>query len=425
MHALHKILADHAHPRPASVKPGDFLEVEPDVFAFQMADNAEEVDKLEADLAELGVKKLPLKDKMFPFLDHGSPAPNSGIAAGQKRWREFFRSHGIPMQDGGAGISHLIMAEQGVVGPGTALALRDSHTPTSGALGAFAASLAGGRLSLLALGRYVIDVPKVMLFRIEGTLGKGVYARDVALHVNGRVGQRAALGCAVEFAGSFVRSLDMDLRFTLCNMGTEIGAMASYIQPDEVTWAYVQGRGTKTFKVYETDPGYEYHEVHEFDVSALEPQVAVPHAPSNVRPLSEVAGQRVDQAYLGSCASGRLEDIAAAASVLRGHKVHPDVRFIVTPGSREVVKAATRLGYMDILHEANAIVTSAGCGACPGQGGGILAPGEVAISCNTRNFEGRMGAKAQIFLGSPATVAASAIEGRIASPVPYLSPRLR
>jgi 3-isopropylmalate/(R)-2-methylmalate dehydratase large subunit len=420
MHALHKILADHAHPRPASVKPGDFLEVEPDVFAFQMAGNAEEVGKLEADLAELGVTSLPLKDRLFPFLDHATPAPNAGVAAGQKRWREFFRSHGIAMQDGGAGISHLIMAEQGVVGPGRLLALRDSHTPTSGALGAFAASLAGGRLSLLALGRYILEVPKVILFRIEGTLRKGVYARDIALYINGRVGQRAALGCAAEFAGSLVRSLGMDMRFTLCNMGTEMGAMASYIQPDEVTLAYVAQRGSKPFQVYETDPGFRYEAVHGFDVSDLEPQVAVPHAPTNVRPLSEVQGQRVDQAYLGSCASGRLEDIAAAAAVLKGRKVHPDVRFIVTPGSREVTKSAMRLGYMDILQEANAIVTSAGCGACPGQGGGILAPGEVAISCNTRNFEGRMGAKASIYLASPATVAASAIEGRIASPVPYL-----
>lgn len=423
MHALHKILADHAHPRAASVKPGDFLEVEPDVFAFQMADNAEEVVKLKNDLSDLGVRQLPLKDKLFPFLDHASPAPNGGIAAGQKAWRDFFRSHRISMQDGGAGISHLIMAEQGVVGPGTVLALRDSHTPTSGALGAFAASLAGGRLSLLALGRYILEVPPVILIRIDGTLGKGVYARDVALHILGRLGQRAALGCAVEFGGSFVRNLDMDLRFTLCNMGTEIGAMASYIQPDDVTWAYVEGRGSKTFKTYETDAAYEYESIHDFDVSELEPQVAVPHAPSNVKPLSAVEGQHIDQAYLGSCASGRLEDIAAAAEVLKGRKVHPDVRMIVTPGSREVIKAATRLGYMDILHDANAIVTSAGCGACPGQGGGILAAGEVAISCNTRNFEGRMGAGAQIYLGSPATVAASAIAGVIASPARYLESR--
>jgi len=206
----------------------------------------------------------------------------------------------------------------------------------------------------------------------------------------------------------------------LCNMGTEMGAMASYIQPDEVTWAYVKGRGKKPFKMYETDADYEYDARFEFDVSGLEPQVAVPHAPTNVKPLSEVEGQRVDQAYLGSCASGRLEDLRAAAEILKGRKVHPDVRLIVTPGSREVVKAAMRLGYMEILHEANAIVTSAGCGACPGQGGGILAPGEVAISCNTRNFEGRMGAKAQIYLASPATVAASAIAGRITSPARFL-----
>jgi len=420
MHALHKILRDHAHPRPESVKPGDFLEVEPDVFAFQMSGNVEEAGRVEADLAELGVKTLPLRDKMFVFMDHASPAPNAAIATGQKRWREFFRSHGVPMQDGGAGISHLVMAEQGVVGPGTVLALRDSHTPTSGAIGAFAVSLAGGRLSLLALGRYVIDAPKVILFKIEGTLKKGVFGRDVALHINGRVGQRAAIGSAAEFAGSYVRRLSMDMRYTLCNMGTEMGAMATYIQPDEITAAWTRGRGTKTFKVYETDPGYPYDAVHEFDVSNLEPQVAIPHAPDNVKPLKDVAGQHVDQAYLGSCASGRLEDIAVAAAIVKGRKVHPGVRFIVTAGSREVLKAASRLGYIEALHEANAIVTSAGCGACPGSAGGILAPGEVAISCNTRNFEGRMGAKAQIFLGSPATVAASAIEGRITNPIAYL-----
>ena len=250
MHALHKILRDHAHPRPVNVKAGDFLEIEPDVFAFQMAGNAEEVGRVEADLAELGVTSLPLRDKIFAFLDHASPAPNSAVAAGQKRWREFFRARGVAMQDGGAGISHLIMAEQGVVGPGTGAALRDSHTPTNGAVGAFAASLAGGRLSLLALGRYVIDVPRVILFRIEGTLGKGVFGRDVALHINGRVGQRGALGAAVEFSGSFVRQLSMDMRYTLCNMGPEMGAMSTYIQPDEVTAAWVKDRARKPFTVY-------------------------------------------------------------------------------------------------------------------------------------------------------------------------------
>ena len=420
MHAVHKMLADHAHPRPLSVRPGDFLEIEPDLFAFTMAGDAQEVNTLEADLTELGVSSLPLKNRIFPVLTHASPAPNSSIAAGQKRWREFFRSHDIPMQDGGAGIHHLLVAEQGLVGPGSVLALRCSHTPTNGALGAFAASIAGSRLSLLAVGRCIVDVPKIMLIKIDGALRKGVYARDVALHINGRVGQRGAIGCAVEFAGSFVRGLQMDMRFTLCNMTTEIGAMTSYMQPDEVTWNYVRKQGSEKFKAYETDEGYEYDAVHEFDVSDLEPQIAVPHAPDNVKPVSAVEGLRIDQAYLGSCASGRLEDIAAAASVLKGRKVHPDTRLIVTPGSREVIKAATRLGYMDILNDANAIVTNAGCGACPGQSGGILAPGEVAIASIPRNFEGRMGANAQIYLGSPATVAASAIEGRIASPARYL-----
>jgi 3-isopropylmalate dehydratase large subunit len=420
LHALHKILIAHARPQPSAVEPGEFLQIEPDVFAVQVATNAQEVDRLEADLVDLGVDELPLKGKIFPFTDHGAPAPTAGIATGQKRWRDFYRKHGITVADPGAGISHLILTERGIVLPGSVIALRDSHTPTMGAVGAFAASLAGGTLSLFAIGRYWLDVPNVALVRIEGRLRNGVFGRDVALHINGKMGQRGALGRAVEFGGTYVRALSMDMRFTLCNMGTELGAMASYVQPDEVTLAWVKDRACRPFQVFESDADYGYIDVHEFDVSTLEPQVAAPHAPDNVKPLGDVEGRHIDQAYLGSCASGRLEDIAAAAAVLRGRKVHPDVRFIVTPGSREVLKMATRLGYIDVLNEANAIVTSANCGACPGLHGGILAPGEVAIACNTRNFPGRMGPSAEIYLASPASVAASAIEGKIANPAKYL-----
>lgn len=419
-HALQKMLAAHAVPPLSHVKAGDFLEIEPDVFGFTIAGNAEEVDGVEADLSYLGVGRLPLKDKLFPVLTHATPAPNATVAAGHKRWREFFRSQDVPMQDGGAGIHHLLLAEQGKVGPGTVLAMRCSHTPTNGALGAFSASIAGSRLSLLAIGRCVVDVPKIMLVRIRGTLRKGVFPRDVALYINGQLGQSGAVGYAVEFAGEFIDTLTMDMRFTLCNMSTEIGAVTAYIQPDDVTWHYVKERATAGFKSFETDDGYAYDRVHEFDVSRIEAQVAVPHAPNNVKPVSGVVGQRIDQAYLGSCASGRLEDIAVAASMLKGRKVHPNTRMIVTPGSREVIREATRLGYIDILHEANAIVTNAGCGACTGQGGGVLAPGEVCITSIPRNFEGRMGANAVLFLGSPATVTASAIEGCIADPARYL-----
>jgi homoaconitase/3-isopropylmalate dehydratase large subunit len=307
-----------------------------------------------------------------------------------------------------------------MVVPGSIVALRDSHTPTMGAVGAFAASLAGGRLSLMALGRYWLDVPRVVLIKIEGRLNKGVFGRDVALHIAGKLGQRGALGKAVEFGGSFVRELSMDMRFTLCNMGTELGGMASYVQPDETTIAWVDGRARKPYQVFETDSDFQYDEVHQFDVSHLGPQVAVPHSPTNVKPLAEVIGERIDQAYLGSCASGRLEDIAIAAAIVKGRKVHPDVRFIVTPASRDVIMAASRLGYIETLHEANATVTNANCGPCPGMHGGILAPGEVAISCNTRNFKDRMGVGGQVYLSSPATVAASAIEGCITDPARFL-----
>jgi homoaconitase/3-isopropylmalate dehydratase large subunit len=200
-------------------------------------------------------------------------------------------------------------------------------------------------------------------------------------------------------------------------MGTEMGAVASYIQPDRTTLDWVRKRTSEPFTVFETDADYVYDTVHEVDVSGIGPQIAVPHAPDDVRPVDEVAGRKVDQAYIGSCASGRLEDMAETARVLKGRKVHPDVRLIVTPGSREVLKAATELGYIQVMHEANAIVTSANCGACPGLHGGILGPGDVAITSITRNFEGRMGPGGEIYLASPATVAASAIAGCITNPL--------
>jgi 3-isopropylmalate/(R)-2-methylmalate dehydratase large subunit len=420
MHALHKILAEHARPRRSSVTPGEFLEIEPDVFGVIVALNATEAKRLAADLQELGVDELPLKDRICAVSDHAGPTPSVALAAAHQAWRSFFRSRGIRIFDAGAGISHLILVEQGIVRPGGVAIAIDSHAATMGAVGCYATSLGGGRLTLYAIGRYWIEVPKVTLVRLSGTMREGVLGRDVALHVNGRLGQRGAYGNAVEFAGPYVDALGMDMRFTLANMGTELGAVTSYIQPDATTLEWVRARSQEPFAVHETDAAFEYDAVHEIDVSGIEPQIAVPHAPDNVKPVAEVAGRAIDQAYLGSCASGRLEDLAAAAAVLKGRKVHPDVRFIVTPGSREVLLAATRLGYIEVFHEANAIVTNANCGACPGLHGGILAPGEVAITSITRNFEGRMGPGAEIYLASPATVAASAIEGRIASPLSYL-----
>jgi len=419
MHALHKILAKCARPQRKSVAPGEFLEVEPDVFGVIVGVNGTEAKRLAADLEELGITDLPLRERIFAVSDHASPAPTVAIAAAQKLWREFFKAHGIRTFDGGAGVSHLVLCEEGLVRPGMLAIAIDSHAPTMGAIGMYAGSLGGGRLTLYAIGRYVIEVPKVTLVRITGKLAPGVLGRDASLYVNGRLGQRGAYNNAVEFAGVFIDTLSMDMRFTFANMGTEMGAVTSYIQPDEITLEWVHKRGKRDYTVCETDPDFRYDSVHEVDVSKIGPQIAVPHAPDDVKPVDEVAGRRVDQAYIGSCASGRLEDIAEAARVLKGRKVHPDVRLIVTPGSREVLKAATALGYIQTLHEANAIVTSANCGACPGLHGGILGPGDVAITSITRNFEGRMGPGGEIYLASPATVAASAVEGRIANPLQY------
>ncbi len=420
MHALHKILANCARPQRTSVTPGEFLEIEPDVFGVIVGVNGAEAKRMVADLEELGIKELPLKDRIFAVADHASPAPTVAIAGSQKLWRDFFRAHGIRAFDGGAGVSHLVLCEEGVVRPGMLAIAIDSHAPTMGAIGGYSTSLGGGRLTLYAIGRYVIEVPKVTLVRISGNLKPGLSGRDASLYVNGQLGQRGAYNNAVEFAGPFIEALSMDMRFTFANMGTEMGAVTSYIQPDKTTLEWVNRHGDKPYTVYDTDPDFKYDSVHEIDVSHIDPQIAVPHAPDDVKAVTEVAGRKVDQAYIGSCASGRLEDLAAAAHVLKGRKVHPDVRLIVTPGSREVLKAATALGYIHTLHEANAIVTSSNCGACPGLHGGILAPGDVAITSITRNFEGRMGPGGEIYLASPATVAASAIEGRIASPLQYL-----
>jgi len=420
MHALHKILANVSRPQRQSVAPGEFLEIEPDIFGVILGVNGVEATRMSADLAELGITKLPIGERIVAVADHASPAPTVAIAGSQKLWRDFFRSHGIRTFDGGAGVSHLVLCEEGVVRPGMLGIAIDSHAPTMGAIGMYATSLGGGRLTLYALGRYVIQAPKVTLVRISGKLNPKLSGRDASLYVNGKLGQRGAYNNAVEFAGPFIDQLSMDMRFTFTNMGTEMGAVTSYIQPDKTTLDWVNKHGDKPYTVYETDPDFEYERVHEVDVTGIEPQIAVPHAPDDVKAVNEVAGRKVDQAYIGSCASGRLEDLAAAAHVLKGRKVHPDVRLIVTPGSRGVLKAATALGYIQTLHEANAIVTSSNCGACPGLHGGILAPGDVAITSITRNFEGRMGPGGEIYLASPATVAASAIEGRIANPLQYM-----
>lgn len=419
MHALHKILASRCRPQRSGVEPGELIEIEPDLFSVIVGVNASDAKRLVADLAELGVTELPLKDHIVASSDHAAPAPTVLHATAHKLWRDFFRSHGIRYFDGGRGVSHLVMCEEGIALPGTVAIAIDSHGPTMGAVGLYATSLGSGRLTLYAIGRHWLEVPKVTQVRIDGTPGRGALGRDTALYVNGKLGQRGAYGNAVEFAGSYIDALSMDMRFTFCNMGTEMGGVTSYIQPDRTTLEYVRPRATKPYTVQETDRDFRYDAVHEVDVSGIGPQIAVPHAPDDVKPVDEVAGRAIDQAYLGSCASGRLEDLAAAAAVVKGRKVHPDVRFIVTPGSREIVKAATRLGYIDTLLEANAIVTSANCGACPGLHGGVLAPGEVAITSITRNFEGRMGPGGEIYLASPATVAASAIAGRIANPLSY------
>ena len=294
-HALHKIIANCARPKSGKVTPGTFVEIEPDVFSVILSPNGSDAKKLMADLEELGVKDLPLKDRIFAVSDHASPAPTMQLAASQKLWRDFYRDKGVRVFDGGAGVSHLVLCEEGIALPGTLGIAIDSHGPTMGAVGMYATSLGGGRLTLYAIGRYFLEVPKVTLVKVHGSakLARGVYGRDAALYVNGKLGQRGAYGNAVEFAGPFIDGLSMDMRFTFANMGVELGAVASYIQPDQTTLDWVKPRAKDEFKVYDTDADFKYDQVHEVDISGIEPQIAVPHKPDDVMPVSAVAGRKV------------------------------------------------------------------------------------------------------------------------------------
>lgn len=422
MHAVHKIIANHLAGEKRPVAAGEYVEVVPDTWMMGVNRNKTHIRRFQEQLNELGVTAPANPDMVFVYFDHCAPANLAEVAEGQRAYIDFFRSHGYTVPDPGSGISHLRVVEEGRAYPGALVAGQDSHTPTCSAVGCVATTAAGMGLSLWSIGSYWMRVPEVIKVELEGSIPHGVSARDLALHVTGKLGQRAALWKAVEFAGSAVRELNMDGRFTLCCVSTELGSMTGYIQPDDKTFEYLErlGHGSKGDPQY-TDPDFEYEQVYRFDVSSLKPQVAKPHAPDNVVDIDAVVGTKIDQAVIGSCANGRLEDLEVAARILKGRKVHPDVRFIVVPGSRHVWLEALRRGYIEIFQEANAVIGNANCGPCANLHQGILSPGEVCITATTRNFQGRMGPGGNVYLGSPATVAASAITGEITDPRPFLN----
>jgi homoaconitate hydratase family protein len=369
-------------------------------------------------LLQLGITQLFDPDRVVVILDHYFPAPTPAAAGIHRLVRQAAERFGIRHFLGHAGICHQVLSEQGYILPGHLVLGTDSHSTTYGAFGAGGTGIGLTEMSyVLATGQLWMQVPPTIRFDLVGERSAGLMSKDIVLHIAGAFGTEVAQYRAIEFAGPVASRMSIASRMTMSNMGVELGAKFAFFAADEQTLAYLRERTDERLALFGPDPDATYAAVHEVDVSDLEPQVACPHNPGNVKPVSQVGDVRVDQAFLGSCTNGRLEDLAVAAQILKGRKVNPRTRLLITPASQQVYLEATAAGYTETLLEAGAYITPPGCGACPGGHMGVLGAGEVCISSTNRNFRGRMGSpEADVYLGSPATVAAAAVAGRIADP---------
>lgn len=367
---------------------------------------------------DMAATKVAHPERAKMVIDHSAPSPIEGVSALHTLMRGFTQEHGIKLYDIGCGVCHQLMPEQGHVVPGNLVIGADSHTCTYGAINAFSTGVGSTDLAAaLASGKLWFKVPETVRFVCNGTLPKGVYSKDLILYLIGQVTADGATYKACEYVGEAIDALSVEARFTISNMAIEMGGKAGLMEFDEKTIKWVKAHSDKEFTPVSADPDATYSEVLEFDVSNLEPQIAKPHTVDNVARLSEVAGTPIQQAVIGTCTNGRLEDLRIAAGILKGRQVSKDVRFIVAPASRQVYLDAIAEGVLQTLIQAGAAVVTPGCGPCVGTHNGVPSDGENVISTANRNFKGRMGnSKAFIYLGSPATVAASAITGEITDP---------
>ncbi len=394
--------------------PGQIVTVQPDRLLTH--DNTSAIAKT---FRKIGVERVANPDMNVVILDHVVPAANETYAQSHKETRQFIREQGISaFYDIGEGICHQVLPEHGHALPGMLIVGSDSHTPSHGALGAFAAGI--GRTeaaAVMATGEIWLRVPESMRVIVEGAMPERVSAKDLALRIIGDIGADGADYKSVEFAGPAIEAMSIGGRQVLCNMAAEMGAKNAFVAPDDKTRAWLAGRFTVPYQEIHPDPDASYVQVLRYDVSDLVPQVARPHRVDNVVPVSEIAGLQIEQALIGTCTNGRLEDLQAAAELLRGRRIAPWVRLLVLPASREILLQAIDAGVIGELVAAGATLLNPGCGPCLGAHEGCMAPGERTISTANRNFKGRMGSReAEIYLGSPATVAASALTGVITDP---------
>jgi homoaconitate hydratase family protein len=406
-----KILA--AKSGKSSVTPGEIVDAYPDLVMSHTA-----TWRSASVLQRIGATKLYDPDRLAIVLDHISPAKTEKYAADQQTSRNFARKYGVQkFFDVDAGIAHLVLMEAGHVSPGDLIVGTDSHCTIYGSLGALGTGIGYTEVtSVWITGKLWMKVPETFKIVLNGHFPPGVYAKDLMLHLIGKLG---ADGCgykSVEFYGNSVADLSISERMTVTNLAMEMGVKCVFVPPDEKTAEYLHGRNHKDYRPVHADADAVYEKEIDVDISQLEPMVACPHEVENTKPIGEVLGTHIDQAFLGSCANAKYEDLVVAAGVLKGRRVHPDVRLIVTPGSKQIMLEAMNSGVLQTLLESGGMVTNPGCGACAGDGG-MLADGEVCLSTANRNFLGRMGSnKSQIYLSSPATLAASAIHGAISDP---------
>lgn len=355
-------------------------------------------------------------------IDHSAPSPLEGVSALHTLMREFARENGISLYDIGEGVCHQLIPEKGHVGPGSLVIGADSHTCTYGALNAFATGVGSTDLAAaLISGKMWFKVPETIKFICHGKLPAGVYSKDLILFLINQVTADGATYMAAEYTGEAIQQLSVEARFTISNMAIEMGAKVGLMEADDKVMEWVHAHSDKQFEAVSSDPDAEYFAIKEYDVSGLTPFVAKPHRVDNGVPVDEVAGTPIQQAVLGTCTNGRLEDLTIAAQILKGRKVHPDVRLIVAPASRQIYLDAIDTGVLKTLVQAGAAVVTPGCGPCVGTHNGIPSDGENVISTANRNFKGRMANnKAFIYLASPATVAVSAVKGEITDPREFL-----
>jgi 3-isopropylmalate/(R)-2-methylmalate dehydratase large subunit len=412
MNITEKILAKAS--AKTSVHPGDIVDANVDMVMVHDLTGPLAVEAFK----RIGINKVWDNKKIVIILDHQVPAESVKAAELHKMLRAFAKEQGIRFYDvGRGGICHQVMPEKGHVVPGTVMVGADSHTCTYGALGAFATGIGSTEAAaVFATGKIWLKVPETIKINVEGKFQPYVTPKDLILSIIGTIGSDGATYKAVEFTGTTIRGMSMSGRMTLCNMTVEMGAKNGIVEPDETTRKFLDGRTSKPYEELKSDKDARYERVIEFGVSELEPMVACPSSVDNVKPASEVDAP-IEQAFIGSCTNGRIEDLRLAAKIMKGKTVKDGVRALVIPASQEVYMKAAKEGLVEIFTDAGALVCGSACGPCLGGHIGLLAAGETCVSTSNRNFIGRMGStQASVYLASPATVAASALTGRITDP---------